>query len=351
MMVKKLKKEEMFESIHCIRLLLGIEVDPPIEEIINAGFLPILIDFLNYKEEKFRIEAAWAISNITTSGYKYRNLLMKEQILPIFTKLLLSENDGTHEHIQNFLTIIQKLLVSEDEEILSNTCWIFFDLIQKGDSSIYSYIHNTTYKLLVQLLAHESISIQTPLLYCIIKFFKENYKTETLFTSVLIRNLLKLLQNGTNKQKSDICYFFSNVFVLTPTQLDMILKNNYIPVLMEIVQNGNEKLKQAAACVLSNLIYISTLPQLLIFYQEDCIISLATLLLENDNDILLYTLESIHKLLMFGSFITKSNGLKTNKCIIKFKDIGGFEFVSNLQNHVNIEIRNRASFLFNNFFK
>lgn len=62
---------------------------PPVDAMIKAGLLPILIDCLNfYENPNLQFEAAWALTNIASGTSAQTEAVVKAGGIPFFINLL-----------------------------------------------------------------------------------------------------------------------------------------------------------------------------------------------------------------------------------------------------------------------
>jgi hypothetical protein len=86
------------ESIQGIRKLLSIELNKPIQLVIDAGIVPLLMPFLqNEKNPKLRYEAVFILTSITSGTSDQIGIVINNGAIAIFIQLLKSSNEDICE--------------------------------------------------------------------------------------------------------------------------------------------------------------------------------------------------------------------------------------------------------------
>ncbi|KAF8039311.1 hypothetical protein BT93_B1753 [Corymbia citriodora subsp. variegata] len=88
------------EATTLIRKLLSIDQCLPIDEVVGAGVVPQLVEFLN--EDGFpqlQIEAAWALANIASGRLDHIQLIIQLGSIPKFVRLLGSSVAGVRKQV------------------------------------------------------------------------------------------------------------------------------------------------------------------------------------------------------------------------------------------------------------
>lgn len=93
--------QEQFHSSQEFRKLLSIERSPPIQEVIDAGVVPRLIEFLrNDSRQDLQFESAWALTNIASGTQDQTKIVIDNGAIPIFVQLLSSSKDEVREQVR-----------------------------------------------------------------------------------------------------------------------------------------------------------------------------------------------------------------------------------------------------------
>lgn len=87
-----------YQSAQCIRKLLSIANNPPIQRVIDTGVIPRLVQFLaNFNDSKLQFEAAWALTNIVSGTEEQTRIVINHNAVPAFTQLLRSSDRNVAE--------------------------------------------------------------------------------------------------------------------------------------------------------------------------------------------------------------------------------------------------------------
>ena len=94
--LKSMTPSQRYEATRSVRRLLSQQEQPPVEAVIQAGLVPILVAELGLvSEEKTQLEAAWALTNIAST--EHTRVVVKDGAVPYLVKLMMSKNPDIRE--------------------------------------------------------------------------------------------------------------------------------------------------------------------------------------------------------------------------------------------------------------
>lgn len=99
-MVTKLfsgSSEEQLECVRCVRKILSIEQNPPIQQVIDAGLVPKMAEFLHSKNPKLQFESLWVLTNIASGTRAQTQSVIDSGSIPSLIRLIDSKDDEIKE--------------------------------------------------------------------------------------------------------------------------------------------------------------------------------------------------------------------------------------------------------------
>ncbi|KAH7476271.1 hypothetical protein KRP22_000111 [Phytophthora ramorum] len=215
-------------AVSKLRRLLSLENNPPIQEVINLGVVPLLVEFLRQHDRpEMQFEAAWALTNIASGTTEHTEVVISCGAVELLCGLLLSPNEDVCEQavwalgnisgdspqcrdlvlnagammpllavlrrssgkltilrnatwtLSNFcrgkprpefalvspaLKLLPHLIHSPDEEIVTDACWTLSYLSDGSTETVQAVIDAGVCRRVVDLVGHTLTAIQTPAL-------------------------------------------------------------------------------------------------------------------------------------------------------------------------------------------
>ena len=360
--------------------------------VINALAVPEFIKLLSSPVVDVREQAVWALGNIAGDSPACRDYVLQEGALrPLLT--LLSENHklsmlrNATWTLSNFcrgkspqpdwelvseicfsscliliilsqispaLTVLTKLIYSLDDEILIDACWAISYLSDGSNDKIQAVIESGVCRRLVDLLLHQSTSVQTPALRSIGNIVTgDDFQTQVVIASGALPALLSLLSSPKDGIRKEACWTISNITAGSPHQIQAVIDANIIPPLINILQHADFKTKKEACWAISNATSGGLQEPSIIRYlvSQGCIKPLCDLLTMMDNKIIQVALDGLDNILKVGEQDRTAAGTGAiNQYAQYVEEAGGMMTIHNLQQHDNLDIYKKAFNIMDKYF-
>jgi hypothetical protein len=259
-----------------------------------------------------------------------------------------------HIQISPALTVLTKLIYSLDDEILIDACWAISYLSDGSNDKIQAVIESGVCRRLVDLLMHNSTSVQTPALRSVGNIVTgDDLQTQVVIASGALPALLSLLSSPKDGIRKEACWTISNITAGSPPQIQSVIDANIIPPLIHILQHADFKTRKEACWAISNATSggLQEPSQIRYLVSQGCIKPLCDLLTMMDNKIIQVALDGLDNILKVGEMDKQAAGPgAVNQYALYVEEAGGMITIHNLQQHDNLEIYKKAFNIMDKYF-
>ena len=175
-MINSQEHKKQSQGLVMLRKLLSAEHNPPLQEVIETGCLPLIMQYLQHPTEtKFQFEAAWILTNIASGEQKLTHAVVQHDAISIMLQLFQSPAADVREQcvwaVGNIAGdchacrdqclasgALQKLMwlmcnTDPSVEIMRNAVWTLSNLCRGKPAPDFAYIEQSL-PVAVNLLVH-----------------------------------------------------------------------------------------------------------------------------------------------------------------------------------------------------
>ncbi|GJR70938.1 importin subunit alpha-2 [Tanacetum coccineum] len=384
---------------------LSIGRSPSIAEVSQSGVVPRLVESLGSKDPlELQLDAAWALTNIASRRSEYTKEVTGKGAVPRFVKLLESDNDSLYYQavlglgniagdsiecrnlvleegvlkcfsnqlnklsalpmlknaawaLSNFcrgkpelscdqatsaLESIQKLISSDDGQVLKEACWALSYLSDGPNDNIQAVIDSGVCCRLVKLL--DSPFVLIPALRTVGNIATGNdIQTRCIINLEVLPRLLKLLTNDNKSIKKEACRTISNINFGNKDHIQKVIDAGIIDPLVDLLENSESDIKEEAAWAFLNATSFGRCTQIKYLVSHKCLKPLCALLICPVPRIVTVCLEGLENILKAGEPQEDIEPEGVNPYAQMIQDLKEFENIEKLQIHNNPKIKARAT--------
>lgn len=396
------------------RRLLSLEVDPPIEEIVNTGVVPVFIEFLGrFDAPELQFEAAWAITNVASGNRQQTKVAtdngavpklialleapkeeVREQAIwalgniagdspecrdlvlglgalkPLLFLLVNSEKDSVirnatwtisnlcrgkpkpvFDDVKPAIPYLAKLLENTDSEVLTDACWALSYVSDGNEDHIQSVLDAGVCPRLIHLLANAQPAIQTPALRTIGNIATGNDRqTQMIVDCGCIPVLYKLLFSEKKTIKKETCWTLSNIAAGSRDQVEALLNSDTIEKLLELMASPDFDIHREASWAICNAASGGDAKQAENLASRGAVKAICSILSTTDTKLVGVALRALDNILQVGQHIMELNGLVVNPYVTAIEDVDGVRSLELLQDSKVTVIYRKAREILENYF-
>ena len=395
------------QALRSFRRLLSIEKNPPVQQCVDLGVVPIFVQCLQRVDsQELQFEAAWALTNIASTDRT--RLVVENNAVPPLIALLSSANPDIREQsawclgniagdstelrdyllqqgalppllaniaqphslsllrnctwsLSNFcrgkpqpklevirpaLPILGQLINSQvDQDTMIDAAWAISYITDGNDERIQPIIDLGVLPTLVKMMASGINTMIVPALRAIGNMVSGNdIQTQAVLDAQTLQALVPLLSHNKKNIRKETCWVLSNIAAGTPSQLNSLF---LVPELLSLVVRqlsvGEWDVRREACWVISNIATSGTQIHLKHLVEIGVLKPLIELLGVGEVKIILITLDAIEAIL-------KTGNEEGDHMIQLMDEVGGIDALEKLQEHENEKVYNRSITILTSYF-
>lgn len=268
--------EEQLNAVKAARKLLSSDKNPPIDELIRSGILPILVNCLKqHSSAGLQFESAWALTNIASGTSQQTRAVVEAGAVPIFLELLHSHNENVCEQavwalgniigdgpqLRDFviqLGVVEPLLelIKPDMSLsfLRNVTWVIVNLCRNKDPPPAVDTIKRLMPALAYLINHTDVTILVDTVWAV-SYLTDggNDQIQLVIDSGIVANLVPLLSHREVKVQTAALRAVGNIVTGTDEQTQVVLNSNALSHFPSLLSHSKEKINKESVWFLSNI--------------------------------------------------------------------------------------------------
>ncbi|KAM3607715.1 uncharacterized protein V6R79_012418 [Siganus canaliculatus] len=263
-------------AVQAARKLLSSDRNPPIDDLIKSGILPILVKCLERDDNpSLQFEAAWALTNIASGTSAQTQAVVKSNAVPLFLRLLHSPHQNVCEQavwaLGNIigdgpqcrdyvisLGVVKPLLSFINPSIpitfLRNVTWVIVNLCRNKDPPPPMETVQEILPALCVLIYHTDINILVDTVWAL-SYLTDggNEQIQMVIDSGVVPYLVPLLSHQEVKVQTAALRAVGNIVTGTDEQTQVVLNCDVLSHFPNLLTHPKEKINKEAVWFLSNI--------------------------------------------------------------------------------------------------
>lgn len=395
-------------AVQAARKLLSKDRNPPIDELIKSGILPILVDCLQCDDNaSLQFEAAWALTNIASGSSAQTQAVVQAGAVIHFMRLLESKHQNVCEQavwalgniigdgpvLRDFVIrhgVVTPLLTFIDPNVpltfLRNVTWVIVNLCRNKEPPPPMETINQLLPALGVLIHHNDLDILVDSVWAL-SYLTDcgNDHIQAVIAVGVVPKLVSFLNHSEIRLQTAALRAVGNIVTGTDEQTQTVLDNGALQQFPSLLSHHKEKIRKEAVWFLSNItagtedqvqnvIDAGLIPYIIkalaegeFQTQKEAAWAISNLTVSGGPAQVAYTVQCgaippfcnllavqdpqiIHVVLDGLTNILKLSGEDYDKICLIIEECGGLDKIEALQNHENSEIYKLAYQIIEKYF-
>ncbi|PFX22118.1 importin subunit alpha-3-like [Stylophora pistillata] len=268
--------KEQLGAVQAARKLLSKDRNPPIDELIESGILPVLVKCLERDDNpSLQFEAAWALTNIASGTSEQTKAVVKADAVKYFMKLLGSPHQNVCEQavwalgniigdgptLRDFVIqhgVVAPLLKFVNPNVpisfLRNVTWVIVNLCRNKEPPPPMETIQEVLPALALLIHHPDLNILVDTVWAL-SYLTDggNHQIQEVIDNGVVPSLIPLLSHGEIKLQTAALRAVGNIVTGTDDQTQVVLNHDALSHFPALLNHHKEKVKKEAVWFLSNI--------------------------------------------------------------------------------------------------
>jgi len=263
-------------AVQAARKLLSKDRNPPIDELIKSGILPILVECLQFDDNaSLQFEAAWALTNIASGSSHQTQAVVQAGAVIHFMRLLESKHQNVCEQavwalgniigdgpfLRDFVIsngVVTPLLTFIDPNVpltfLRNVTWVIVNLCRNKEPPPPMDTIQQLLPALAVLIHHSDLDILVDSVWAL-SYLTDcgNDHIQAVLQVGVVPKLVSFLTHTEIRLQTAALRAVGNIVTGTDEQTQSILNNGALQQFPSLLTHQKEKIRKEAVWFLSNI--------------------------------------------------------------------------------------------------
>ncbi|XP_066542465.1 importin subunit alpha-4-like isoform X2 [Hoplias malabaricus] len=263
-------------AVQAARKLLSSDRNPPIDDLVRSGILPVLVQCLDRDDHpSLQFEAAWALTNIASGTSAQTQAVVQSNAVPLFLRLLHSPHQNVCEQavwaLGNIigdgpecrdyvisLGVVKPLLSFINPTVplsfLRNVTWVIVNLCRNKDPPPPMDTIQEILPALCVLIYHTDVNILVDTVWAV-SYLTDggNEQIQLVIESGVVPFLVPLLSHQEVKVQTAALRAVGNIVTGTDEQTQAVLNCDILSHFPTLLTHPKDKINKEAVWFLSNI--------------------------------------------------------------------------------------------------
>jgi HEAT repeat protein len=269
--------DERFRATQQLRKYLSVPKNPPIQEVIDTGIVPRVVELLkDVTHPELQFEAEWVLINIAAGTFKQTRTVVEAGALPLFIQLLQSPNSDVKEqaiwalgniagdsanlrdlvlHAGGLFTMVQILQQATEQSMLRNATWALCNLCRGKPAPPFEAVQPAL-STLVQLIHGSDVEVLADACWALAYVSDgEDKRVDGVIEAGAVPRLVQLLAHASSLVQTPALRAVNNIVAGTEAQTQVVLQNGALPFILRLLDHPFKKSIRKEACwAISNIV-------------------------------------------------------------------------------------------------
>lgn len=274
--MKSTNEDDHLLAAQGFRKVLSLEHNPPIQELIDVGVLPFLIDWIQkFDFPQLQYESAWAITNIASGTHHHCQVIVEKGCVPLLIQMMNSTNEEVREQAvwalgniggdashcrdiilqnQGLPLLIKCLQATTKHTMIKNASWAISNLCRGKPGPLYEMVKDSMPVLAEVVKNQHDGEILSDSLWALSHLSEgSEEKVDALIATGVVPRVIQLLNHHLYNIQLPAIRVIGNIVTGNETQTQLVLNLGGAEALSSLLTSSKKNTQKEAVWSISNM--------------------------------------------------------------------------------------------------